>query len=332
MRKLSIILVLLFSVLFIQQPTANAQELNGIAAVVNKDIITLSQLNDQIGVIKNRLQQQKIKLPPDNVLNNQVLQMLIDQSLEQQTAKRLKITATSEEIKRMIGGIAKQQNISAEQLRESLKSQGVDEDTFIDQVKQQIINQKLLQATVGAQLAVTPEEVNAAMRTVRDQADTHNEYHLLHILVPLPDSPTPTQLSKAKDTANSIIIKLHHGEDFKTLAAAQSTGQQMFNGGDMGWKSLTELPSAFSDPVSNMKQGQIAGPIHTTNGFHILKLVAVRGKKMDLDDKQLKNRVTQMIYQRKLQQKQQEWLQQLRTNAYIKILYQPATLPAPSLG
>lgn len=319
-------LLLLSSQLF-----ATLTELDDIAAVVNNSVITLSELETRATQVRHELEAQNIKVPPESVLKNQVLQMLINESLEKQTAERANITASTEDIQHAIQNIAAQQKMTPSQFRHSLQSRGISEATFITQIKQQIIMQKLLREMIASQITVTPQEIEAGVKMAESRAGSNNEYHLLHILIPLPDSPSPAQIDKAKTKAEQIVQALKKGESFKALAAAQSSGSQMFNGGDMGWKSLAQLPTVFADRVVSMKTDSIAGPIQTANGFHILKLIAMRGKPLSVNQQKLKEQIGQMIFQRKLQEKQQDWLSQIRAGAYIKIYYHPDELPTPNL-
>ena len=317
---------------FTMSAFATVTALDDIAAVVNNSVITLSELNARATQVSHELEAQKIKVPPTDVLTTQVLQMLINETLAQQTAERANITASTEDVQHAIQNVASQQKMTPAELRDSLKRQGVSEAGFIAQIKQQIIMQKLLREMLASQITVTPQEVDAGVKMAESQAGSNNEYHLLHILIPLPDSPTPAQIDAAKAKADGIILALKGGESFQTLAAAQSSGEQMFNGGDMGWKTLAQLPTLFADQVMNMKKGAVTNPIQTANGFHILKLVAMRGKALNTDYAQLKQQISQMIFQRKLQEKQQDWISQLRASAYIKIYYHPTALPTPNLS
>lgn len=332
MKKLTIKLITtLLCFLFISQLHAKITEIDSIAAVVNNDIISVTQLKQRAADVSQQLAAQGIKRPPQENLMQQVLQMLINQSLVDQMAQRMNITATTDDIKHAIASIAAEKNINTEQLRDQLQQQGISEAAFIKQLKQQIISQKLLRETVASQITVTPQEINAGVLMAEGQAGQHNEYHLLHILVSVPDSPSPEQIDAAEKKADDIITQLKHGESFKTLAAEQSVGSQMFNGGDMGWKSPNELPTVFANRVLTMKKNQIVGPIQTANGFHIIKLIGIRGKQFTGNQEQLKQQVAQMIFQRKLAEKQQDWISQLRATAYIKIYYHPKLLPTPDL-
>ena len=332
MRKpimpLKIICLCLLS-LILNNKSFAAEQLDSIAAIVNNNIITVSQLNQRVMTIKQQLQQQKIKLPPDAVLSKQVLQLMINQSLEQETAKRLNITATDADLKRAADSIAAHQKISITQLYQSLAQRGISKAEFTKEIKRQIITEKLLHNAVVTRINVTPQEIDAAMKGALQQSGRQNEFHLLNILIPLPDSPSPQQLSNAQRKAQQLIRQLKNGEDFKTLAAAQSGGAQVFKGGDLGWKTLTELPTIFASHIPNMKKNDVAGPIRTGNGFYIIKLIGVRGKTLNMNKKALHQQIVNMITQRKLAEAQQAWLAQLRATSYIKILYQPKMLPSP---
>jgi peptidyl-prolyl cis-trans isomerase SurA len=322
-------LLILQSFCLINIAIAAPVQIDGIAAVVNNTVITISQLQTRVAMVTQQLAQQKIQVPPEDVLSNQVLQMMINQELEQQVATRMDIAVTTEDVTKMIQMIAQQQNMTPTQLREAVKQQGIPEEQFISQLKQQIINDKLLKATVAPQITVTPQEVQTGMQLAMSQDGGNNQYHLQHIVVAVPDTPTPAQVNAARDRADEIIKELNQGTDFRTLAAAQSGDQQAFNGGDMGWKTANELPSIFADQVIKMKPGEVVGPIQTANGFHILKLIAVRDQAASENSEELKQKVTQMIFERKLMDKQQEWLEELRAGAYIDVLYTATPLPAP---
>ena len=332
MRKtmhLLVAILLGFSSLTLVTSGFAAEQLDGIAATVNNNIITISELNQRVIEVKQQLKQRKIKLPSNNVLSKQVLQMMVNQNLEKQTANRLHITATDADANRAINNIATQQKLTITQLYQSLSKQGISKKEFSKEIKQQIVTEKLLHEVVATQVNVTTQEIDAGMKMALSQTGGQNEFHLLHILIPVPDSPSPKQIAAAKLQAQQLVGELKSGESFKTLAAAQSRGAHMFNGGDWGWKTLTELPTVFANQVPTMKKGETVGPIKTANGFHIIKLIGTRGQHLNMSKTQLRERVRAMIMQRKLAEKQQAWIEQLRATSYIKILYKPKMLPTP---
>ena len=300
-----------------------AVPLDGIAAIVDDQVITSSTLQQHVLTMKHQLQQRNIKLPADRILSKQVLQMMISQSLVEQTAKRLNITASTADVNHALHSIATQQKITITQLYQSLQKHGMSKNAFMTELKKKIITEKLMQEVVGTKLNVSSQEIDAGIKIVQHQAGAKNEFHLLHILIPIKESHTPTQVAATAKKAQQIMKQAKRGENFETLAAAQSSGSQTFKGGDMGWKTLTELPTVFADRVLTMRKGDVVGPIRTANGFHIIKLAEVRGNPLNMDAVQLRTHIRNMILQRKLAEKQQAWLQQLRAAAYVNVLQHP---------
>jgi len=130
--------------------------------------------------------------------------------------------------------------------------------------------QKLQQQEVATRITITPDEINHFMKSRLWQNNTNKEYHLEDILVPLADAPSSDDIDTARKHAQSVIAKINQGQSF-TEAAKNESG-----GGDLGWRKLPEIPSAFTQHVTTMKVDEVAGPIQTSNGFHILRLVAER--------------------------------------------------------
>jgi len=300
-----------------------AVPLDSIAAIVNDQVITVSMLKQDLPSIKNQLQQRNINTPADNVLLHQVLQMMINQSLIKQFAQKLNITTSPTDVHRALNRIATQRNLTITQLYQSLSKQGISKNAFITYLKQEIISEKLMQTVIDTPIKVSAQEIDNAIRMLQWHSGARNQFHLLHILIPLQDPPTLTQVTTAAKKAQRIRKQLQQGENFKTLAATQSNRSEKLKGGDMGWKTLAELPTIFANRVLTMKKGDVAGPIRTTNGFHIIKLLEARGKPLKMNITQLRTRVRNEIFQQKLLEKQQALLQQLHATAYIKILYHP---------
>ncbi len=325
-----IFLFIIGCLFFINSSMALPNQLDGIAAIVNNNIITLSQLYSQVQVVKAQLTQQKIEIPPAKQLQQQVLQMMISQELVTQAAARMGISVSDEDVNAYVENIAQQQNTTAEHLRQEVVQHGIPEKRFLTDLRQQLTNQKILRDVLAPQVTVTPQEISTELKKVKDQGDVNMQYHLLQIIVPLPDSPTPAEVSTAENKADNIMQQLSQGVDFKMLAAAESSGDQTFSGGDLGWKTLAELPAAYADKVGNMKNNEVAGPFQAANGIHIIKLIASRAQHTIPDQAKLKERVANMIFQRKLQERQQAWVEELRAGAYVKVLYEPEDLPTPA--
>ncbi len=293
--------------------------LDGIAAIVNKNIITQSELATRIEVIKSQLSQQKIQIPPPDVLQKQVLDLIINQVLENQMIKRLNITVTPADMKNALTQFAAQKNMTVAELQQTLQKQGLSEESFLAQFKEQVAIQKLLSQVVASQVTVTPEEIDDAMTLMQSQASSQLQYHLYHIVIPIPNSSTQAELEAAENKANDLLTQLNQGADFKMLAAANSTGEDALEGGDMGWKFLTEIPEPLADKIAAMQPSSVIGPFQIGNSFQLIYLAQTRQGQAPTDNKALRTQVTQMIFSRKAAEKEADWLSQLRASAYIKI-------------
>tara|TARA_R110000868_G_scaffold69261_1_gene204174 strand:+ start:51649 stop:52629 length:981 start_codon:yes stop_codon:yes gene_type:complete len=321
MRPINIFLTLICSLFFATQLYAAdaLKPIDDIVAIVNAQIITDSQLQARIKSAKDELQQEKIKQPSQQVLENQILNMMIDQKIQLQAAARLNIEVSPTEVKHAFTVMAQQRNTTPQAMLQAIHQSGLTTQQFTQQLHQQITISKLQQQLVASHITVKPGEIEDFIRTMQAKKD-NLLYHVEDILIALPEAPTPTEISKATDTANIIVKKLQSGANFKTLAVAQSSGQQALKGGDLGWRSLAELPGVFASKIQHMKNGAVAGPIRAPNGIHVIKLAGIKRGKAIANQDQMKQQVGQMLFKRKFEQQLQSWSQQMRDTAYVKIM------------
>lgn len=318
MKKNLLICSILFSLSFSTPSFAN-QPINGIAAVVNDSIITQADLDKRIAAIKVQIQKSGAPAPSNGELCQQVLQQMIDRKLQLQKADELGLTATDSDVDKAMQHIAEQNHVSQAALMNMLKTNGINEKDFKSDIHDEILIQEAQGKFVASRISVSPEEVDDFMHDFVQTNNAATEFHLQDILIGLPDSPTTEQIAKAKAHADQIAAALRKGANFQQLAQANSKGEQALEGGDLGWKKLGELPTPFVTSVASMQTGQIAGPIQTPNGFHILKLLAVRNQSgLTGTPAQRKTQAENMIFQRKLQEDLINWISQLRAQAYIK--------------
>lgn len=256
---------------------AKPQTLDDIAAVANDEVITQSQLAHQMAIIKQNLNNHHTPLPPEPVLRKQVLEHMISLSLQKQLAKKYNMQISDEEVNRAIETIAAGQNISQEQLHSAVAADGLTFDEFREQIRDQLLIQRVQQAALHDKIKITDQEVENYMQLLKAQPIQPNEYHIQDILIGLPESPTSEQIQEAKQRADSIVQQLNKGGNFDQLAVAESAGEQALQRGDLGWRKLAELPSVFAEQVKSLQKDSIAGPIRAANGFHIIKVVDIRG-------------------------------------------------------
>jgi peptidyl-prolyl cis-trans isomerase SurA len=312
-------IVLVFAVVMLTVTAQAMTPIDGVAAIVNSQVITQNQLDKQVALIKSRLQKHHVALPGDQVLSQQVLQHMITQALQVQQAKRLGIKASSSDVNAAIQRIAQQNHLTVSQLYASVDKDGFSKQEFEAQIKKEILIQKAEAAEVGSKISISAQQVNDVLSVYKNNKSA-DEYQLGDIVIALPSSPSPAQVAQARNKAENIIAKLRKGESFQKLAAANSANPQAFQGGALPWQKLAMLPTPFVPYAKTMKAGQVAGPIRTPNGFHVIKLLAKRGSTgLQGTVKQQRREVEEMIFQRELQQASVNWIAQLRAQAYIKI-------------
>jgi peptidyl-prolyl cis-trans isomerase SurA len=272
--------ILLLSLLFLFSTTlpAAVQELNGIAAVVDDDVITLAELNQRVESISKQLQQKNTPLPPRRILERQILERLIIEKLQLKRAEQAGIRVDDENLNQVISNIARENKMNLDQFRATLARDGIDFAFFREQIRNEVTMTRLRSSQVENRVTVTPQEVDAFLETQKGQQERNTEFHLYHILIPVPGSASPTEVKEARHKAEDVLAKLHQGADFQQMAVSYSSGQQALEGGDLGWRRAAQLPTLFAEKVLAMQPGQVSDLIRSSVGFHILKLAEKRGQ------------------------------------------------------
>lgn len=265
-------------ILVVENIVLAAQPLDRVVAVINDGVITESELNKQVELLKNQIQAKRMQLPSEVALRKQVLQHLIDVDLELQLAKQNDITIDNAELDESLSKIAEANKLSIKQLREEVSKQGLAWSTYKENIRKEILISRLQQKAVGKEVtAVTPEQVEDYLKIAQDDDKKQYTYHLQNIVIPLSEEPTPAQLNNAKQKALDLLKKIHQGVEFTALAIAESSGEFALEGGDLGERSLAQIPEIFATEVIHMKPGEVKGPIRTGNGYQLIKLVAIGG-------------------------------------------------------
>ena len=250
------------------------QALDRIAAVVDEDVILQSELDRALANIKTQYAGRENQLPPDDVLSRQVLERLVLVKLQVTRAEGSGIRVSDQELNQAIDSIAQQNGGTVEQLRSRLAADNIDYDEFRRSVRDEIIVQRLRQSYAQSRISVSEGEVDAALK---QQAVAGTQYHLAHILIATPDGADANQIATGQQKADGVKSLLDKGElDFNAAAVRYSDSPNALEGGDLGWRSMDEIPQAFLQVMQGMKAGDVVGPLRGPSGFQLLKLVEVR--------------------------------------------------------
>jgi peptidyl-prolyl cis-trans isomerase SurA len=296
---------------------SNSESLDKIIAVVNDDVITTSELQQSLAIVKLQIAQQNGPAPSENILKKQVLDQLISKKLQLQIAKQAGIGISDTDLDRAIETIAKQNNATTEMLYERLNADGMSTTDYRREIRDQLTLQKLQQQEVVSRISITPDEVTSFMRSQLWQNNGAKEYRIEDILIPLSDAPSSSDIATARKHALLVIDQLNAGKNFREVAQSESGAKNALDGGDLGWRKLPEIPSAFAEQVSRMQTKEIAGPIQTPNGFHIIRLSGMR-KVGSEEPAPSRKEVEDLLMQRKFEEAVQGWISKLRSQAFIE--------------
>ena len=253
----------------------HAQAIDRIAAVVNEDVILQSELDRATRNVLTQYANRQDQLPPRDVLERQVLERLIMVRLQVADATQRGIRVSDEEVDAAINSVAQQNGMTLDQLRQQIAADGGSFTDFRNSLRDELLIQRFRQNFAQSRVSVSDAEVDAALAS--QEASGGLQYHLAHILVALPESATPEQIATGQQKIDGIKALIDKGEmDFAAAAVRYSDSQNALEGGDLGWRSLNEIPTSFAATISSMQPGQVIGPTRGPSGFQLLKLVETR--------------------------------------------------------
>lgn len=257
--------------------SSNGELLDRIAAVVNDGVVLMSQLDAQAAEVTERLRQQNTELPPANVLRKQILERLVIEEIQMQRADRLGIQVSDEMLNGALNDVARRNGIGFAELPQALAQQGIDYRDFRDDIRRQMTVQMLRQRDVLGRINVSPRELEQFMTRQQNAPDQNAEYNVSHILISTPVTASPEQIEARQARAKELHDRVTSGEDFAQLAVAYSDSSTNIEGGALGWRRGSQLPSIVAEQVAKMKAGEVSEPIRTPSGFHLFRLNEVRG-------------------------------------------------------
>ncbi len=247
------------------------------AAIVNDGVVLNSELDTQVQQVSERLRQQKLELPPQNVLRQQVLERLVLQEIQLQHANHAGVKVSDETVNAALQDVAKRNGLTLSQLPDALAKQGVDYAAYREEMRKEITLSMLRQRDVLQHISVTPREIDQFLEKQAKTPSERNEYNVSHILIAVGQEANPEQLEQAGKRATDVYQRAKGGEDFAKLAVAYSNSQTALEGGALGWRKGSELPTFLTDVVARLKPGEVSEPLRTPTGYHIIKLNEVRG-------------------------------------------------------
>ncbi|MEF8793068.1 peptidylprolyl isomerase [Thiohalorhabdus sp.] len=255
-----------------------AQLIDRIVAVVNDDVITASELEQNLERSIQKLRQQTGpgQLPPRQVLRRQLLERMVIDRIQIQRAKERDIQVSAQEVDDAVARVARQNNLGVPRFRQALKRQGVDYADYRQRLKEQIMRSRLSDGAVRSKIHITEEEVDSYLARQGKSGEDQFEYKLQHILVAVPEGTSPEETAELRRKAEDLRARVTEGEAFATVAAAESDGQNALEGGDLGWFKPGELPEPVLAEVEAVEPGHLSRVVRTPSGFHVFRVTERR--------------------------------------------------------
>jgi len=250
--------------------------LDRVIASANGKAITESELQARTQLLLVQLQQNDASLPPLASLKKQLLDRIILEKLQLQQAEPEELDVDETLVEQQVKNIAQQDNISVDELKSFLEEQGVPFSQFKNLIRNELVLRNVQQRQIAQRIMISDRDIDTFLKSPAGQDQSGTEYHLGHILIPIPEQATAEQIQTIKQQALTLTKQLQKGSDFSKIAMEKSAGQQALDGGDLGWYRVAALPTLFDSVVPTLNVNEIHGPIEEPGGFHIIKLLGKR--------------------------------------------------------
>jgi peptidyl-prolyl cis-trans isomerase SurA len=276
---------------FLAAPLSNSGALlDRVVALVDDGVVLQSELDRQIAMVSRQLVAQGTRMPPREVLRQQILESLVVQQVQLQRAERLGIRISDEQLNAAMQRVAERNQINFSRLPEALAAEGIDYATFRQQLRREMTMDALRQRDVLPRIAVSEREIARWLEQQDANRGSQIDYDISQILVALPEDPTPAQLAEAEARAAQLHAELVEGRDFAEVAVAASSGPQALSGGRLGWRRGSQLPPQFAATIQSLSEGEFSAPVRSSSGFHIFRVNATRGGEEKIVELQSRSR------------------------------------------
>ena len=252
-----------------------------IVAVVNKDVITATELGDAVAAAQRQLRRQKTPLPERGLLERQMLERLILDKAQLQLARDKGIRIDELQVDRAVQRVVQNNNMSLADFRRALERDGISFQAWREDLREQMVLARVREREVDDRIQVSDTEIDLFLAEMQAKPDTRVEYQISHVLVRVPEQASPERIEAARARAQKALAEARAGADFATLAASYSDAPDALQGGAVGWRSHDRLPELFSSALARMQPGAVSEVLRSPAGFHLLKRNERRGAALD---------------------------------------------------
>lgn len=304
-------------------PVEAAQLVDRIVAIVNDDVISLSDINELLQPYEIRVKSSGYPIEKEqeilSKIREDILNKLIDQRLTDQQIRNLNIQVSEFEIDAAIERIKESTFLTQEELKAELAKQGISLEDYRKRIREQILRSKILNMQIKSKVVITRDDIKAYYDSHPEIYEGEKKYHIRNIIMKVPVAADEAEKAYIKRKMESIIKKLEQGESFEKLAKMYSESPLASEGGDLGSFKLDELSDQLKQVISKLSPGEYTDVIDTEHGFQIFYLENIinsPGKTLD----EATPEIEEKLYLEIVEQKYRAWLDELRQRSYIKII------------
>lgn len=255
----------------------SGQQLDGIVAIVNGDVILASEFQEELGVLRQQLQAAGVTLPDESTFQDQVLERLIMRRLQLDYAAGIGLVVDDETINRAAREVAEQNGMGLMEFQQALSAQNLSFDAFRENLRTEILIARLHRREIDRRVDISERDISQFLDS--EAAITRLEYRLSSILIGIEDATDTNAVREARRTARAVLEELDGGADFDAVARRVSDGPTASVGGDLGWIAESDLPEDSLSLVQDMEVGEYRGPLEAADGITIIRLDATRSER-----------------------------------------------------
>ncbi len=257
---------------------AEITALDRVAIVVNDGVILKSEIDALVATVKKNAFSNAQELPSDRVLKTQASERLIDKLLKVQMAARMSMRIGDTQLDQTIENIAAEQKITVAQLKKVLEGDGLKFTTYREGIRDELLIGQVERISIRRRINISEQEIDNLVVLLQQHGQNNVTYRVGHILISHNGDQSSTGQATARGKADTVLELLKEQRDFKELAITTSSGPKALEGGDWGYMNINEMPTLFTDAVKGKKKGDIIGPFKSGNGYHIIKVMDIKGQ------------------------------------------------------
>lgn len=302
---------------------ASAELVEAIVAVVNDDVVLLSELRDRLQPYLGEIQGLPSATEREARLHQaqrEMLQAMVDEQLITQQARRSNVTVTAEEVDRAIQNVIRANRMDRDQFIQALAGQGMSYAQYTTDVRRQLLALKVLNARVRGRINITAEDVRDAYNQTVRQVRMTDSFEGAHVFFVVPSGAGPREVAAARARAEQALARVRGGEPFADVARRMSDdAATRAEGGRLGRRVHGQLDPALDDVFLGLEPNEVAREIvRDAQGFHVLQLVSRDASEVQPFDA-VRDGLYQQLVEREMGRQQQLWIKELRRRAFLQL-------------